>query len=128
MHFSKISIFIFLTSIFAYGLCYESIDNQEKIDIYQRIFSKKSNMDEDIPKYRFKKNSQQKYLIMRTSGLQNFSEDQNINGNAVKKMSKQNLVELNRLLSMLKKNRNPSKDDLEKYRNLQRIIFSYGRK
>jgi hypothetical protein len=121
MYFSKILLLIILAKVLDHGQCYSSMNDEEKSDINKQLFFK------DGEKYLSKNSQRQKFLILRTSGHQNLIENQNIYGNSIKKMNKQNLIELNRLLSMLKKNRNPSKEDLEKYRNLQRIIFSYGR-
>ena len=85
--------------------------------------NKNLGLKQPFPEDILSKKSIKRYLVLR----KNVGKDDQIIGSSIKKMSKQNLIEINKLLSMLKKNRNPSLEDLEKYRNLQRIIFSYGR-
>ena len=126
MYYRTILLLILIVNCLELGFCYDNSNGQS--DIYNQLYHKNLMTNGDNQnQHRYKKSLGHKYLILRTSGHQNLGDDQAMSGNSVKKMNKQNLIELNKVLSMLKKNRNPTKEDLEKYRNLQRIIFSYGR-
>ena len=125
MYYRTILILILIVNCLEFGFCYDKSNDQSDNQLYYKT----SMINGDNQNhYYYKKSLGQKYLILRTNGaMQNLADDQATSVNSVKKMNKQNLIELNKVLSMLKKNRNPTKEDLEKYRNLQRIIFSYGR-
>jgi hypothetical protein len=135
MDYRTFLLLILIVNCLELGFCYDNSNDQS--DIYNQLYYKNLMTNGDQNHHRYKKSLGHKYLILRTSGHQNLGDDQAMSGNTIQSRQKspfgsfgnsgKNVIELNKVLSMLKKNRNPTKEDLEKYRNLQRIIFSYGR-
>jgi len=115
MYYRTILLLILIVNCLELGFCYDNSNSQSNNQLYKNLITNGDNQNH----HHYKKSLGQKYLILRTNGHQNLGNE--------RQFSQKNLIELNKVLSMLKKNRNPTKEDLEKYRNLQRIIFSYGR-